>query len=97
MNPSRAPETWHAPDFERFLVKDWEDEFFLFNPLTAHTHVLNPLGMAMLSGLAERPQDLEQIHTRLFGEDAPMDDQLASSLREQLAQFVVIGLAVRAS
>lgn len=93
LSPSQNPETWHAPDFDTFLVAHWEEEYFLFNPRTAHTHVFNQLGMDLLQSLADRPLALEQIQRQLFGNESAMDHELEHSLHEQLTQFVVIGLA----
>jgi len=46
---------WTCSVFRDILYRCWEDEYFLFNPNTGHTHVLNHFSWDILSKCAEQP------------------------------------------
>ena len=41
---SSATQRWIGIDAQQLLWEQFDDEFFVFNPASGHTHVLNALG-----------------------------------------------------
>lgn len=74
-------------------MEEWEDEIFLFNPGSGHTHLLNPVAAALLAELAQRPTDLATLVARFHDDDSTLDGPaFAAALSDHLAQLALIGL-----
>ena len=87
---------WRCDDFAAFSSRCWEDEYFVFNPLTGHTHVLNASAWEVLrccsaDGLSE--DELLQYLTQ--GLDSDSGIALAESLPGYLDQLRQLGLLQR--
>ena len=84
---------WYAEVFSTLHMRNWEGEIFLYNPLTAHTHILNELGWFVLSACSEAavPQDqlLEQLSEMV---ESPDREDLAGILGSHLDQLSQLGL-----
>jgi PqqD family protein of HPr-rel-A system len=88
---------WYCEVFKLLLVRNWEDEFFLYNPRTTHTHILNALGWQVLCACAEAPvpqhQLLEELSQVVHGDSGnPDPEQLAETLNAHLVQLSQLGL-----
>jgi len=92
--PSADSQRWQAIDGQRLLWERFDDEYFVFNPASGHTHVLNALGAATLQLLTDAPCSTAQLLAGLqaqLGEDG--GEPLRQALQEHLRQLVAIGLA----
>lgn len=88
-------EVWHCPCYDRFRVREWEGETFLFNPASGDTHLLNRLSMEILGLLRLNRLSADSLIIelkQLFGpiESALERDQLIAYLH----QFEAMGLIV---
>ena len=86
---------WHCPSYDRLHLREWEDEFFLFDAASGDTHLLNALSMAILSLLKQRRLSVDGLIEKLpeaFGAvESPIKrDQLTGYLQ----QFEEMGLIV---
>ena len=94
---SSATQRWIGIDAQQLLWEQFDDEFFVFNPASGHTHVLNALGAATLQLLTDEPLDAHALLIRLRDQaGAEGGPQLAQALAEHLAQLAAIGLIERA-
>lgn len=92
--PPADTQRWQAIDGRRLLWEQFDDEYFVFNPASGHTHVLNALGAATLQLLSTEPSSTAQLLASLqaqLGEDG--GEPLRQALQEHLRQLVAIGLA----
>ena len=92
-----AAQRWIAIDARQLLWEQFDDEFFVFNPASGHTHLLNALGATTLQLLTDHALDSAQLLTRLqeqAGTDG--DDALHQALETHLNQLAAIGLIERA-
>ena len=83
--------SWYSPHYDRLLWRTWEDELFLFNPRTGHTHVLNQLSGEILAICAREPissDDLAARLTELAGET--VDPQMLPGHLSQLEQLGLV-------
>ena len=84
---------WYCEAFHLLLVRHWEDEVFVYNPLTCHTHILNELGWFVLSACSAAPvaqerlldQVSESIQQKVDRDD---DEAPISPERAELAKFL---------
>lgn len=84
---------WATRNYPDLLMETWEDEIFLFNPRSGHTHLLNPVAAALLADLAEQPADLASLGARFHDPEGPLDLQtFTDALAQHLAQLQLIGL-----
>ncbi len=84
---------WHSEHFSRFHWRSWEGEYFLFNPLTAQTHILNALGWEILRACADRPVDSDAIGRQLGALLGDAGDAVATEVvEEHLQQLAQLGL-----
>jgi PqqD family protein of HPr-rel-A system len=89
---------WHAPDYGSFLWASWdEDEYFLFNPASGQTHLLNGLAYELLQSLARCPADDRAIAQALYHPELGIPTETFHGLvNEQLHQLSLIGLVEQA-
>ncbi|HXK56949.1 MAG TPA: HPr-rel-A system PqqD family peptide chaperone, partial [Gammaproteobacteria bacterium] len=88
-------EKWHCPCYDRFRVREWEEESFLFNPASGDTHLLNALSMEILGLLERNRLSAEAIVSRLAQRSESVESQLLRDhLVEYLHQFEAMGLII---
>ncbi len=57
-----ADAAWCAPGAARLGIASWdEEEYFVFNPETGDTHILNRIGLLLLRSLAEQSRSLREL------------------------------------
>ncbi len=84
---------WKASNYGELLIEQWDEEVFLFNPASGHTHVLNPAAAALLAEIAEHPTDVGTLCRRFQADDpAPDPDAFADSMVHHIQQLALIGL-----
>ena len=96
---------WYCEAFQLLLVRHWEGEVFLYNPLTTQTHIVNELGWQVLRACASAPVDQDRLLDQLFerideelGEETgeaghkPNRNELAEFLSTHLDQLSQLGL-----
>ncbi len=84
---------WRCEVFQDLMVRCWEDEVFLFNPHTGHTHILNDLAWRLLSACAEGLQSeavLIELMANELGEENR--EELSDLLDGHLDQLMQLGL-----
>ena len=84
---------WYCEAFHLLLVRHWEDEVFVYNPLTSHTHILNELGWLVLSACSAAPVAQERLLDQLsesIQQQGDRDEEEAriSPERAELAKFL---------
>ena len=89
---------WQSAGLKDCRWASWESgEYFLFNPASGKTHLLNELGKTLLETLADTPCDSHELTTLIFArssEDHPTDLAL---IEDQLRQLHLIGLVEKTS
>ena len=74
-------------------MEQFEDEYFVFNPETGHTHVLNTLGMMSLQLLSESAKSNDELFTSLQAQAPDITaETLRSHIDQQLRQMEQLGL-----
>jgi len=92
---SLQQKTWSSPCFDQFRVREWEDESFLFNPVTGDTHVLNALSIEILKLLSQRRLSADALVNELPDAFGSIEFSLKrDQLIEYLQQFEAMGLIV---
>jgi len=87
------PQDWETRNQQEWLREDWEEETFLFNPLSGHTHILNLAASELLNILATTPTDIDRLTSSLFDKDSGLDPgQFKALLARQLKQLYEMGL-----
>jgi len=75
------------------LHRSLEQELFVFNPLTGHTHILNQLSWQLLSACADTPRSHEYLFKLMLVESEGLDrQQPEESLEGHLGQLEQLGL-----
>jgi len=96
--PAAPPVRWASVAPDALLWEQFDDEYFVFNPASGHTHLLNALGATALRLLDARPltaaELLAQLHAQVGGGH---DEQLQQALSGHLEQLATIGLIEPAS
>lgn len=89
---------WRSPAYPQLHQQEWEHEFFVFNPASGDTHLLNPLSMEILRLLGGNPLTLEQLLERLQLLIDDGEPPLSSMVMHQhLAQLDLMGLIAPAT
>ena len=52
---------WYCPNYRELLIECWENEYFVFNPNSGDTHVLNVLAADILKALAEEAKSIPDL------------------------------------
>jgi len=80
-------------DPDTLLWQELEDEHFIFNPASGHTHVFNEPGARLLQALGESPRTRAQLLEVLQDPETPEDPQLLQAhLDWMLRQLDELGL-----
>jgi PqqD family protein of HPr-rel-A system len=82
---------WSCKVFGLLLMRTWEGEVFLYNPLTAHTHILNELGWQVLCACSKAPVPQDRLLDLLnesAGFEATIDASAENLDREKLAEVL---------
>lgn len=85
---------WHAPDLPACRWASWEPgEYFLFNPASGKTHLLNETGRGLLLLLGDCPRSVVELGELLYDESEPVSPaQLQRLVADQIRQLTLIGL-----
>ncbi len=86
---------WHAPLIEHFSRTCWNDEYFLFNPASGYTHVLNQLSIDIIDLLGESPCGTPDILSHMIETwrvEADERTGFAQRIEEHLHQLNYLGL-----
>jgi len=84
---------WRCEVFKDLITRCWEDELFLFNPHTGHTHILNDLAWRLLSACAEEPQSEQALLELLVSDLGEQNrEELADALDDHLDHLMQLGL-----
>ncbi len=87
------PQNWQTHGRHGWLCEDWEEETFLFNPLSGHTHILNGAAVALLEILVRAPADIDSLTNKLLDHETGLDsEQFKALLARQLEQLFQMGL-----
>lgn len=75
-------------------IREWDDQFLVFNPLTASTHLISPSAQEVLQTLREAsaPLSLPELGGLLAG-SAQVDGAFLTELGTCLQEFEDLGLA----
>jgi len=86
---------WHCPLYKRFVRRCWNDEYFLYNPGSGQTHLLNQMALDILDLLAGEPLNSAEIQ-RLLAETWEIGDDarhaFAGRIEQHLGQLRHLGL-----
>jgi PqqD family protein of HPr-rel-A system len=87
---------WRSPALKGCRWASWETgEYFLFNPISGKTHLLNELGRTLLQAMADRPCDSVELAGLITEADAePVASDIAL-IEDQLRQLHLLGLIER--
>jgi len=87
------PIYWQATNYTELMQETWDEETFIFNPASGHTHVLNAAAAEILAILATTPTSTDQLFASLSDEIIDLDQaQLSEALNQQLSQLHTMGL-----
>lgn len=75
-------------------MRTWDDETFVFNPASGHTHLLNAAAVHMLERLHEQALSSRDLCAEFDIEDIP-GEQLLAHVEQQLQQLELLGLIRR--
>jgi hypothetical protein len=86
---------WHPLERGRFLLREWDDEFVIYNADTATTHLLDPVAAALVLTLreAQGPLTLGELDAMLLSHDPANKLSNESPLIPALAELERIGVA----
>ena len=92
--PSSGTRIRLAIDPRQLLWESFEEEFFLFNTASGHTHVLNALGATLLRALASGDRSRAELLATLTdtSDDSARAGELVAHLDWLLAQLDELGL-----
>ena len=84
---------WLCDCFPDLLHRSLEQELFVFNPLTGHTHILNQLSWQLLSACADTPRSDAYLYKLMGAESEDLDKrQREDSLQGHLSQLQQLDL-----
>jgi len=76
-----SPLHWSCSHFAGLLRRSWEDEVFVFNPRTGHTHILNEQSWQLLSACADSPHSETQLFDLVAAESGSSPEETHTSVR----------------
>jgi PqqD family protein of HPr-rel-A system len=84
---------WRCDCFAELLQCSLDEDVFIFNPLTGHTHILNQLSWQLLLACAEVPRSDAHLFQLMATESDGMDkQQLEDSVQGHLGQLQQLDL-----
>ena len=87
---------WCLRDAGDIACRSWNDESVVYCDSQAATHLLGPVGGAVLAALRTRdePQTIAEISIRAFGDDSShiLPREAADAVQDALREFERIGL-----
>jgi PqqD family protein of HPr-rel-A system len=88
---------WQSVSFSFLQIKEWDEEFTIFQPDSGKTHFLNQMGMQILSSLDQSPASADDICSYL-AERFPLPDDLnfPQQIIKTLHQLDELGLIEKA-
>ena len=90
---SQASTRWFNRYHRDYLSRSWEDEVFLFNPHTGHTHILNQLSADILQWCAVAPHTEKELIQALTQAAEVVDaEATAKEAGDHLWQLQQLGL-----
>jgi PqqD family protein of HPr-rel-A system len=78
-------------NFVSLVCQIWDEEAFVFNPASSHTHALNAEAWHLLEELNSKPMTEAQVF-ELFGADTA---EATNTVRASLGQLELFGLIER--
>ncbi len=82
---------WHCPNYNQLRIRVWEEEYFVFNPNSGDTHLLNIVSMEILELLGTTGHTLDTLAEILLDQvDNP--ELMSRHLRDHLEQLRELGL-----
>lgn len=84
---------WLSVSFSFLQIKEWNEEFTVFQPDSGKTHFLNQMGMQILSALDQAPASADDI-SRLLAEQfqLPHDQNFSQQIAKTLHHLDELGL-----
>jgi PqqD family protein of HPr-rel-A system len=84
---------WQTLNYPDLLREDWEDEWFLFNPASGNTHVLNRLAIDILDRIHIQSASLPELAQALIEEYCPDEpSRFTANLEQHLRHLDELGL-----
>lgn len=83
---------WRCECFSDLLHRILEQELFVFNPRTGHTHILNHLSWLLLAACADRPRSSDYLYALMNAETEGANPQTQASLERHLEQLQQLDL-----
>jgi PqqD family protein of HPr-rel-A system len=88
-----AGDRWRVPPGPAPIVRRWPEEFAVFNPLSGHTHFLDPVAGGLVDLLSRSEQSTETLRTRVAEWlELDADAALAANVDAMLARLADEGL-----
>ena len=89
---------WETLFFSKISHRSWNDEHFIYNPITGNTHVLNDLSWICLEQLHLTASDSQSLLERLHKQFPDSKNELTLELLQQhLSQMLHMGLIKQSS
>ena len=86
---------WRTLNYPALLRETWEDEWFVFNPASGNTHVLNRLAMDILERIDRHSASLPELVRALIDEYRPEEpSRFAAHLEQHLRHLEELGLII---
>jgi len=88
---------WRSAGFSFLQIKEWNEEFAVFQPDSGKTHFLNQMSMQILSALDQSPASAEDI-CRFLAEQfqLPHDQNFSQQIIKALHRLDELGLIEKA-
>jgi PqqD family protein of HPr-rel-A system len=84
---------WRTPVPDGSCIRSWADSYAVYNPLSGHTHFLDIVSGEILVELTLRLQSTDALCIRVADSlGMPLDEAIASQVRQLLVQLDEIGL-----
>jgi len=88
---------WRSVNFSSLWVKEWNEEFIIFQPDSVKTHFLNQMGMQILSALDQSPASADDICIFLAEQfRLPHDQDFSRQITKTLHHLHELGLIEKA-
>jgi PqqD family protein of HPr-rel-A system len=84
---------WHTDPAWRPVVHAWPERFAVYNPLSGHTHLLDPVAGDLLVAIDRQPHSAESLSRMVAASlDLPVDHIVRTQVEQILGQLDELGL-----
>jgi len=84
---------WQTDPAWRPVIHAWAERFAVYNPLSGHTHLLDPVAGDLLVAIDHQPYSSEALSRMVAASlDLPMDQTVRTQVEQMLAQLDELGL-----